>query len=67
MKMDIHTAELLVTDPSPSEAEIALAKFKKYKSKQELECYCLKSISALILFGINKNCLISEQSLLLYN
>jgi hypothetical protein len=31
-QIDIHTAEPLVADPSPCEAEIAIAKFKRYKS-----------------------------------
>jgi hypothetical protein len=30
-QIEIHTAKLLVPDPSPSQAEIAIAKFKKYK------------------------------------
>jgi hypothetical protein len=29
---EVHTAEPLVPDPSPSEVEIAFAKLKKYKS-----------------------------------
>jgi predicted metallo-beta-lactamase superfamily hydrolase len=31
-QIEIHTTELLVPDPSPSEVEIAIAKLKKYKS-----------------------------------
>jgi hypothetical protein len=31
-KIEIHTAEPLVTDPSPFDYEIAIAKFKKHKS-----------------------------------
>jgi hypothetical protein len=30
-QIEIHTAELLVPDPSPFEVEIAIAKFKEYK------------------------------------
>jgi hypothetical protein len=30
-QMEIHTAEPLVPEPSPSEVEIAIAKLKKYK------------------------------------
>jgi hypothetical protein len=30
--IEIHTAEPLVPDPGPSEAEIATAKLEKYKS-----------------------------------
>jgi hypothetical protein len=31
-QIEIHTAELLVSDPSPSEVEIAVEKLKRYKS-----------------------------------
>jgi hypothetical protein len=31
-QIETHTAEQLVPDPSPFEAEIAIAKLKKYKS-----------------------------------
>jgi hypothetical protein len=31
-QIEIHTAEPLVPDPSPSEVEIAIAKLKRYKS-----------------------------------
>jgi hypothetical protein len=31
-RLEIHTAELFVPEPSPSESEIAIAKLKKYKS-----------------------------------
>jgi hypothetical protein len=31
-QIEIHTAESLVPDPSPSEVEIAVAKLKRYKS-----------------------------------
>jgi hypothetical protein len=31
-KIEIHTAEPLTPDPSPSEVEIAIAKLKEYKS-----------------------------------
>jgi hypothetical protein len=31
-QIEIHTAEPLVPDPSPSESEIAIAKLKRYKS-----------------------------------
>ena len=31
-QIEIHTAGLLVTDPSPSEVEIAIANLKSYKS-----------------------------------
>jgi hypothetical protein len=69
--IEIHVAEPLVPKPSLLEVEIATAKLKRYKlpdSNQiqaELtqtggETYSLKSISSLILFGIRKNCLITE-------
>jgi hypothetical protein len=32
-QIEVHTAEPLVPDPSRLEAEIAIAKFKKYKSQ----------------------------------
>jgi hypothetical protein len=32
MQIEIHTAELLVHDPSTFEFEFAIAKFKRYKS-----------------------------------
>jgi hypothetical protein len=31
-QIEIHTAELLVSDPSPFEFEIGIAKLEKYKS-----------------------------------
>jgi hypothetical protein len=31
-QIEIHTAELLVPDPSPFEVEIAIEKLKRYKS-----------------------------------
>jgi hypothetical protein len=31
-QIEIHTAELLVPDPTPFEIEIAIAKLKRYKS-----------------------------------
>jgi hypothetical protein len=31
MQIEIHTAELLVPDPSPFEVEISVAKLKRYK------------------------------------
>jgi hypothetical protein len=34
-QIEIHTAELLVLDPSPSEDEIAIAKLKRYKSPRD--------------------------------
>jgi hypothetical protein len=65
-------AEPLVPGPNHVEGEIAIAKLEKYKSPgsdqipQEAKYYCLRSTKSLILFGIGKNCLINERSLLLY-
>jgi hypothetical protein len=72
VQIEVYTAE-----PSSFEAEIAIAKLKKYKLsgndqisgeliKQEVEHYGLRFINSVILFGIRKNCLISGRSLLLY-
>jgi hypothetical protein len=72
---EVCTAEPLVPGPSCLEVEIAIAKFKKYKSpdsnqipagfKQEVKYYRLRSKISLILFEIRKNCLISGRNLLL--
>jgi hypothetical protein len=69
--MEVHTVEPLVPGPSRFEVEIAIAKSKKYKFRQNLlkqkaKYYCLRSTTSLILFGITKNFLISGKSLLLY-
>jgi hypothetical protein len=78
MQIEMHTTEPLVPDPSPFEAEIAIPKFKNYKSPGsdqilaeliqaggKILCSNCK-IHKLILFGIRKNCLIIGGSLLLY-
>jgi hypothetical protein len=75
--VEIYTAELLVSDPSPPEAEIVIAKLKKQKSSgtdQILaeaihargKIYSLRYINSLIIFGIPNNGLISERGPLLY-
>jgi hypothetical protein len=59
-QIEIHTAELLVPDLSPTEVEIAIVKLKKYKltgSNQILaeviqaggEATCLRSINSSML------------------
>jgi hypothetical protein len=74
-QIEIHTAELLVPDPSPFEVEIAIAvekginlqvviKFWQNRFMEEVKHYGLRYINSLILFGIRKNCLISGRSLL---
>jgi hypothetical protein len=71
-KTGIHTAELLVPDPSSLEFEIAIAKLNNYKSPgcgqipAGSELYSLRSINPLILFGARKNYLINGRSLLVY-
>jgi hypothetical protein len=37
LNVEIHTTELLVPDPSPFEVEIAIAKFRQYKSPYTLQ------------------------------
>jgi hypothetical protein len=68
---EIHTAEPLVPGSSRHEAEIAIARLKKYKSlgsnKILAELFSTgKSTNSLIFFGIRKNCLIIGKSLLFY-
>jgi hypothetical protein len=76
-QIEMHIAEPLVPDPSPSEVETAIAKFKRYKSPgshnipAELiqaggEILRSEIHNSLTLFEIRKNCLISGRSLLLY-
>jgi hypothetical protein len=73
----IYTAESLVPQPTPFENEMLLLSWKSINwqvvikfwqnlSKQELKHYGLRSRDSLILFGVRKNCLISEESPLLY-
>jgi hypothetical protein len=76
-QVEIHTAELLISDPSPFDVEIVIVKLKKYKSpgidqiRAELiqaggKLYVLRSINSYILFGIRKNWLINGRSQLIY-
>jgi hypothetical protein len=74
--IEIHTAEPLVPGPIPFDFEIPIANLKKYKSPGSNQILAepiqagggilLSSINSLILFGIRKECLISERSILLY-
>jgi hypothetical protein len=70
---EIHTAELLVPEPSAFEMEMASEEQKRQKSlpidqipaeliKKGLEKFILKSIKLLILSGIRRNCLMSGRS-----
>jgi hypothetical protein len=74
---EVPAAEPIVPDSSPSEVEIANAKFRKCKLpgsdqipadvlQAGLKPYYLRSINSLLLFGMRRNCLISGRSLLLY-
>jgi hypothetical protein len=70
--LELHTVELLVPDPSPSEVEIAIVKLRKYKwlgsdeSPAELiqagDETVLRSMNSLTPFGIRTNCLMSGVS-----
>jgi hypothetical protein len=68
-KIEIHTAEPLVPDPSSFEVEITIAKLKGincqlvFKFQQEAK-HGLRYINSLHLFGVRRNCLISRRSLL---
>jgi hypothetical protein len=75
---DVRQIEVYTAEPGPSclEVKIAIANLKTYKSpgsdeipaeltEAASEHYCLRSTNLLILFGIRKNCLISENNLLL--
>jgi hypothetical protein len=75
-QIEVHKAEPLVPGPSRLEAEIAIAKLKKYKSPGSDQIpaeliqaggeILLSAIHELILVGIRKNCLISGRSVLMY-
>jgi hypothetical protein len=65
---EIHTAELLVPEPSVSEIESAIDKLKSHKSpgidqipaerlKQGVEQLEVRFKNLLFLFGIRRNCL----------
>jgi hypothetical protein len=73
----VHTAEPLVLDPSRLEVEIAIAKFKKYKSpdSDQIQAELIQAGGEILLSAIHKlinsvwnkeECLNSGRSLLLY-
>jgi hypothetical protein len=71
----VHTAELLVPDPSPFEAEITIVKLKKYKlpGSDQIPAELIKAGGKKLLSAIHKlvnsiwnNCLISGRCLLMY-
>jgi hypothetical protein len=75
-QIEIHTTEPLIPDASHFEVETAIAKLKKYRfpgsdqipielSQAGGETLVSPILNSLILFGIEKNCLISGRSLLL--
>jgi hypothetical protein len=66
-KIEIHTAELLVPDPSPFEVEIAIAKLKRYKlpGSDQIQAELIQAGGETLWsethklinsFGIRKNC-----------
>jgi hypothetical protein len=74
---EIHTAEPLVPDPSPSEDEIVIAKLKRYQvpGSDEIPAEPIQAAGGtsrsdiyklFILFGVRKNRLIGGRSLLLH-
>jgi hypothetical protein len=69
-QIEVHMAEPLVPGQCHLEVEIAIAKLKRYKSSGNdqilAELIRPESTNSIILFGIRKNCLISESSLLVY-
>jgi hypothetical protein len=76
-QMDIHTAELLIPEPSLVEVEIATGKLKSYKStgtdqipaeliKAGVKHYILRYTDLFVLYEIRRNCHSSGRNLLLY-
>jgi hypothetical protein len=72
---EIHTAELLVPEPSAFKVEMAIEKLRSYKSPGidqipaeliKVVQLALRSINFLFLFGIKRNCLSSGRSQSLY-
>ena len=70
---EIHTAELLVPQPSAAEFEMVVVKLKSHKSpgidqipaeliKTEVGQLILRSINLFALFGVRRNCLKSGRS-----
>jgi hypothetical protein len=56
MHIEIHTAEPLVPDSSPSDVEIAIAKFKKHKSpdSDQIKAELIQAGGETLLSGIHK-------------
>jgi hypothetical protein len=76
-KMDIHTAEPLVPEPSLVEVAIDIGKLKSYKSsgtdnipaeliQAGVKHYILRYTDLFVVFGIRTNCHSSGRNLLLY-
>jgi hypothetical protein len=73
-QIEVHTAEPLISDSSPFEAEIAVAKLKKYKlpASDQIPAELFQARGETLQsemhkhFRIRKNCLISGRSLLLF-
>jgi len=70
---EIHTAELLLLEPSAFEFEVVIEKLKSHKSpgtdqipaeliKTRVEQFVRRYINSLFLFGIRRNCLRSGRS-----
>jgi hypothetical protein len=65
-EMDIHTAELLIPEPSLVEAEIAIGKFRSYKSPgtDQIPAELIKAggetlrsnIHLFVIYGVRRNC-----------
>jgi hypothetical protein len=76
-QIEMHTAESLAPDPSHFEVEIAVARFRKYKSpsSDQIPAELIQAggeklrpdiLKLIILFGMRKDCLISGSNLLVY-
>jgi hypothetical protein len=76
-KMDIHTAEPLMPEPSLVEVEISIGKLKSYKFlgidqipaeliKAGMKHYVLRYADLFVVYGIRRNCHSSGKNLLLY-
>jgi hypothetical protein len=76
-RMDIHTAEPLVPEPSLVEVETAIGKLKSYKSpgtdhisaeliKAGGEILFIRYTNLFVLYGIRRNCHSSGRNLLFY-
>jgi hypothetical protein len=72
---EVHTTELLIPDPNPFEAEIAIVKLKKYKlpDNDQIPAEMIQAGGKTLLSAIDRlfnsiwnNCLISGRCLLLY-